>query len=325
MLVLVGIFAALIGSCMLCAGITQFFPDPSQRGQRADYLAAWLSLGMGLFALVGAMACLIPKSRPYTLRIICGIVAMVLVVTAFFTARRVLQDGFDFAALRFSLLFCIFVPLLVYATVRGGFPGTTRAFSAEAPLTSETQDVLDVVPADGKTTPSEEAISTHPLRAASPSTEPVPDHASVRHTIRLRCDDKHAKKGMWVLEIRDHEAVLKDPDGIVREHFEHRHAEAHFDLPSFWRSITYLTFKTQDGQHIWFDPDPKAVRGVKGYLDYAYSTRGAQEVVKFGQKARIAVFLGFLLIIVGIGASVYSFLMPIGEKAYVFYGLIWLV
>jgi hypothetical protein len=114
----------------------------------------------------------------------------------------------------------------------------------------------------------------------------------------LYCTDKQQGKGEW--EFRRHKSGMNviDPDGRVVCWFPHDQANDRFALPSFWRSIKNITFTTDQGRVIQFEPDKRDVRIVRKYLDDALLAGGIEAVKKLRNRGLLSLAGGLLLAVI---------------------------
>ena len=100
----------------------------------------------------------------------------------------------------------------------------------------------------------------------------------MKTSFALYCKDKQIGKGEWFFRSREGGMEVLDPDDRVVCRFGHGEAEARFALPSFWRSVKHITFTTDAGAVLLFEPDPKDVRAVRAYLDAALMEGGIERL-----------------------------------------------
>jgi hypothetical protein len=125
----------------------------------------------------------------------------------------------------------------------------------------------------------------------------------MRAFFTLYCRDSNAGKGEWRFE-QDRDGIkVTDPDRRVVCWFPHKAANTCFDLPSFWRSIKHIVFRTDRGAVVEFEPDPKDVRIVRQYLDDALLAGGIEGLRRFRSTALVSAVGGLALVVVCLGVA----------------------
>ena len=118
----------------------------------------------------------------------------------------------------------------------------------------------------------------------------------MKKSFTLYCKDRDTGKGEW--EFLPHEDGMNvlDPSGRVVCWFAHGDAEGRFDLPSFWRSIKHITFKTAQGKVVQFEPDADDVRRIRSYLDGAILKGGMGRIGGLQKRAWLQAAGGVVII-----------------------------
>lgn len=110
----------------------------------------------------------------------------------------------------------------------------------------------------------------------------------------------------WVFERRGGVTRVFDSKDVLVDAFPHEDANSRFDMPSFWRSIKYITFRTGNGAVLEFRPEAEDVRIVKQYLDDAMMYHGIDAIQSYRTRAWLAIAGGALLFL---GSGVTAFLI----------------
>jgi hypothetical protein len=122
----------------------------------------------------------------------------------------------------------------------------------------------------------------------------------MRKHFTLYCVDEKAGKGEWQFTQIKNGMNVTDPSGRVVCWFSHANANDLFALPSFWRSIKHITFKTDKGLDVRFEPDRKDVLTVWQYLDDALLHDGVEGLKRFRNQALLCIAGGAGAIVVSL-------------------------
>jgi hypothetical protein len=118
----------------------------------------------------------------------------------------------------------------------------------------------------------------------------------------LRCRGPGTNEGKWLFEpVKDGMSVF-DPDDRKVCWFPHAGAGDRFTLPSFWRSIKYISFRLPDGSVIDFEPESRAVAKVKEYLEDAIAFQGIDAVHRLRKR-------GWSIMLGGVGMILFGVLL----------------
>ena len=117
----------------------------------------------------------------------------------------------------------------------------------------------------------------------------------------LYCSDYQVGKGKWLFERHEDGMNVLDPGGKVRFWFPHHQANQCFDLPSFWRSVKHITFTTDQGTVLPFDPVRKDVDIVREYLDDALLSGGVEALTRYRTRSTWSLAGGVALALSSLG------------------------
>jgi len=140
----------------------------------------------------------------------------------------------------------------------------------------------------------------------------------------LRCIATGDDQGKWLFEpVKDGMSVF-DPNDRKVCWFPHSEASERFTLPSFWRSIKYISFRKPDGSLVEFEPDSRAVAKIKDYLEDAIAYQGIEAVHRLRKRGWLNVLAGLGMIVIGLSLLALQKWLEVTNRgpAYVAAGLI---
>src|SRR5262249_1399997 len=126
-------------------------------------------------------------------------------------------------------------------------------------------------------------------------------------TVQLRCVDKNHKGEQWQLDLDGDKAVIRKPSGEIAGEFSPEAAIERFQMPSFSESIKY--FGVQLGDQLWrFDVAKSDLKKIRMFINRTIAAAGPQAVRAVRNKAIRDTLIGAGCIILGVFASLGSFL-----------------